>query len=216
MDSKVFEKHQRLMKFPPAQLTYIVYRRLIEQGVGPVRLWLRDKIARRMTGFSPREISEVEPGLYVGGQHTRGGLARMLAEGIGAVVNMREESDDAAREAAPEHYLWLPTTDDHAPTPEDLARGVGFITDHIAAKRGVYLHCASGVGRAPTMAAAYLVSKGMEVEAAWDAIRARRPFIRPTPLQIEAVAAYAAQRLAAKVESEPESEPEMKAETEPA
>ena len=212
MDSKTFEKHQRLMKFPPAQLVYIVYRRLIEQGVGPMRLWLRDKIARWMTGFSPREISEVEPGLYVGGQHTRGGLARMLAEGIGAVVNMREESDDAEREAAPEHYLWLPTTDDHAPTPKDLARGVGFITEHVAAKRGVYIHCASGVGRAPTMAAAYLVSTGMAPEAAWAAIRARRPFIRPTPPQVEAVARYAAQRMAAHTESEPE----MKAETEPA
>ncbi len=218
MDSETFEKHQRLMKFPPAQLTYIVYRRLIEQGVGSVRLWLRDKIARRMTGFSPREISEVEPGLYVGGQHTRGGLARMLAEGIGAVVNMREESDDAEREAAPEHYLWLPTTDDHAPTPEDLTRGVGFITEHVAAKRGVYIHCASGVGRAPTMAAAYLVSTGRAPEAAWAAIRARRPFIRPTPPQIEAVATYAAQRMAANAEPEPESEsePEMKPEAEPA
>ncbi len=208
MDSETFEKHQRLMKFPPAQLTYIVYRRLIEQGVGPMRLWLRDKIARRMTGFSPREISEVEPGLYVGGQHTRGGLARMLAEGIGAVVNMREESDDAEREAAPEHYLWLPTTDDHAPTPEDLTRGVGFITEHVAAKRGVYIHCASGVGRAPTMAAAYLVSTGRAPEAAWAAIRARRPFIRPTPPQIEAVATYAAQRMAANAEPAPPPEPE--------
>ncbi len=207
LDSETFERHQRLMKFPPAQLTYIVYRRLLEQGVGPMRLWLRDKIARRMTGFSPQEISEVQPRLYVGGQHTRGGLARMLAAGIGAVVNMREESDDAEREAAPEHYLWLPTTDDHAPTPENLARGVSFITEHLATERGVYIHCASGVGRAPTMAAAYLVSTGMDPEAAWAAIRARRSFIRPTPPQIEAVAAYAAQRLAAMAESEQEQEP---------
>jgi protein-tyrosine phosphatase len=203
------------MKFPPAQLAYIVYRRLLEQGVEPMRLWLRDKIVRRMTGFSPREISEVQPRLYVGGQHTRRGLTRMLADGIGAVVNMREESDDAKRGAAPEHYLWLPTTDDHAPTPEDLARGVGFITEHIAAERGVYVHCASGVGRAPTMAAAYLVSTGLKPAAAWSAIRARRPFIRPTPPQIEAVATYAAQRMVSKAESEPEQEPETRPSPDP-
>ena len=64
------------------------------------------------------------------------------------------------------------------------------------------------------MAAAYLVSTGMAPEAAWAAIRARRPFIRPTPPQVEAVATYAAQRMAAN--AEPAPEPEMKAETEPA
>jgi protein-tyrosine phosphatase len=91
-----------------------------------------------------------------------------------------------------DHYLWLPTTDDHPPGLEDLERGATFIAGQIEAGRGVYVHCASGVGRAPTMAAAYLVSAGMSVDAAWETIRRGRPFIRPTPPQIEVIRQFEA------------------------
>ena len=42
------------------------------------------------------------------------------------------------------------------------------------------------------MAAAYLVHKGATAEAAWETIRRVRPFIRPTPPQIEVIAESAA------------------------
>ncbi len=111
----------------------------------------------------------------------------MRAWGISAVVNMRAEVDDAARGLALEHYLWLPTVDDAVPSLEELQRGADFIAAQIAAKRGVYIHCAAGVGRAPLMAAAYLVSTGMSPEIAWSTIRRRRAFVRPTPPQIAAL-----------------------------
>jgi protein-tyrosine phosphatase len=192
MESKVFERHARLSAFPPAQLVYIIYRRLLEHGVRTTFLWVQDKILRRMFGFSPPHISQVLPHLYVGGQHRRRGLTRMRALGISAVVNMREESDDVQRGVALDHYLWLPTTDDTPPTMEDLSRGAAFIAAQIAAGRGVYIHCAAGVGRAPVMAAAYLVRTGMEPAQAWETIRQGRPFIRPTPPQIATLAAFGA------------------------
>ena len=133
----------------------------------------------------------MQPLLYVGGQHRRRGLERMRSWGITAIVNMREESDDAARGLALDHYLWLPIPDDSAPSPDMLRCGVEFIAAQIAAGRGVYIHCASGVGRAPLMAAAYLVSTGMSAEEAWTTIRRSRPFIRPTPPQLEALVAFA-------------------------
>lgn len=191
MDSKIFDRHQRLEAFPPAKLFYILYRRFVEHGLGVTGLWLRDKVARRLHGHSPAKLSRVIKRLYVGGQQNRRGLNKMREAGIDAVVNMREESDDAARRRAGEHYLWLPTTDDAPPTLEDLEKGAVFIEDHIQAGRGVYVHCASGVGRAPTMAAAYLVSKGMTPKEAWEKIRESRPFIRPTPPQIEVVERFA-------------------------
>jgi hypothetical protein len=120
----------------------------------------------------------------------------MRDEGITAVVNMREEADDAERGVSLDHYLWLPTTDVAAPTLEDLARGVAFVAAQHDAGRSVYIHCASGVGRAPTMAAAYLVHRGASPEEAWDAIRRTRPFIRPTPPQISVLQAFAASPLA--------------------
>ncbi len=193
MDEAVFERHQQLESLPPVKLLYILYRRLIEQGLGSTALWIVEKISRRLGGVSPAATSHVYPGLYVGGQQDKRGLARMREQGIDAVVNMRNESDDAERGVAPKHYLWLPTIDDAPPRIEDLERGVTFIAEHRAADRGVYVHCASGVGRAPTMAAAYLVSKGMTPEEAWTTIERARPFIRPTPPQSEVIESYARQ-----------------------
>jgi len=196
MEQAIFEKQTRLKTFPPFVLVYIIYRRFLEQGVRATYLWIQDKIARHTRGFSPPHISQVKPDLYVGGQHKRRGLGQMRDLGIVAVVNMREESDDAERGVALDHYLWLATTDDTPPTLRDLERGVAFIGHHIAAGHGVYIHCAAGVGRAPMMAAAYLVHTGMSAALAWDAIRQVRPFIRPTPSQIAALAAFAEQHKA--------------------
>ncbi len=203
MQDAVFENHERLKGCAPALLVYILYRRLVEQGVRPTWLWLTDKLVRRMRGFSPPAISQVAPKVYVGGQHSHHGLAAMRALGIDAVLNMREESDDAARGVALDAYLWLPTTDDAAPTLEDLEQGALFIEEQVAAGRGVYVHCASGVGRAPTMAAAYLVRGGATPEEAWRAILAGRPFVRPTPPQVEIIQAFAHRRAAARASQGP-------------
>ncbi|MBN1260828.1 MAG: dual specificity protein phosphatase family protein [Anaerolineae bacterium] len=194
MEQNVFEIHQRLNTFPPAKLVYIVFRRLKEQGFLPTFLWIGEKIARPFLGSSPRRLSQVHPLLFIGGQHRKRGLRRMQAWGIRAVVNMREESDDAAHSIAGEHYLWLPTPDDAVPSLEALQRGAAFIAEQIAAGRGVYVHCAAGVGRAPLMGAAYLVTTGMTPAAAWQTIRSARPFIRPTPPQIEVIETFAASR----------------------
>ena len=194
MEPGVYVLHERLKSFPPAQMVYIIYCRLVEHGIYATYLWITDKLLRRVKGFSPPNISEVIPGLYVGGQQTKRGLHQMRALGITAVVNMREESDDAARGVALDHYLWLPITDDAAPELEDLERGSHFIEAQLFAGRGVYVHCAAGVGRAPTQAAAYLVYMGKTPDDAWSIVRDGRPFIRPTPPQIDVIKAYARYR----------------------
>jgi hypothetical protein len=42
------------------------------------------------------------------------------------------------------------------------------------------------------MAAAYLISRGRTEEDAWAVIRASRPFVRPTPPQLEQIERFAA------------------------
>jgi protein-tyrosine phosphatase len=117
----------------------------------------------------------------------------LAAQGLTADVNMRSEFDDATRGIAPGAYLWLPTHDDHAPTPEQLRTGVAFIRQVIEQGGKVYVHCGSGVGRAPTMAAAYLVSTGLSADQAWALIRKTRPFIKPTRPQLAALEQFAAE-----------------------
>jgi protein-tyrosine phosphatase len=107
---------------------------------------------------------------------------------------MRIEFDDQEAGIAPQRYLYLPTVDDTAPSIEHLREGVAFIEQVTAQGGGVLVHCGSGVGRAPTMAAAYLVHTGLAPEQAWARIREVRPFIRPTDPQVAQLERFSAQQ----------------------
>jgi len=52
------------------------------------------------------------------------------------------------------------------------------------------------VGRAPTLAAAYLISTGMTLDEALATIRRTRPFINITPPQMALLVEYEAQQRA--------------------
>jgi len=104
------------------------------------------------------------------------------------------EFDDRETNIAPGSYLYLPVVDDEPPSLEQLSEGIRFLDQVMAAGGSVYVHCSAGVGRAPTMAAAYLVSIGMTPAEAWETIRIKRPFIRPKPAQVAQVERFASQR----------------------
>jgi hypothetical protein len=171
----------------------ILWQRLAKQGLKVTAWWAADHAVRIVSGAPIRSVSEIQPHLHLGGQYRRRGWRRLESRGITAVVNMRIEVDDRLLGIAPERYLHLLVEDDHAPSLEQLRTGVDFISKEIARGGAVYIHCGSGIGRAATMAAAYLVSTGFAEEEAWAQIRAVRPFIRPTPVQLEQLHRFAAQ-----------------------
>ena len=170
----------------------ILWQRLTRQGLGTTAWWAADHLVRIITGANIHRLSRITPGLHVGGQYRRRGIRRMQQRGITAVINMRQEFDDEAAGIAFPHYLYLPTVDDRAPTAEHLRLGASFIADELEQGGQVYVHCGSGIGRAATMAAAYLVTTGLSPEEAWAKIREARPFIRPTPPQIDRLEEFAA------------------------
>lgn len=165
----------------------ILISRLREQGLWVTLLWLVDHALRLLTGMSPPRTSRIAPNLYLGGQHYRHGLARMANLGISATVSLRESSDDRDRRVSLGRHLWLPTTDDTPPTLRQLGEASAFIGQVLHEGAGVYVHCLSGVGRAATTVAAYLVSTGLTPEQSWATIRRVRPFVRPSPAQKAAV-----------------------------
>jgi predicted protein tyrosine phosphatase len=169
----------------------ILWDRLTGQGIRVTALWAADHLVRIVTGAPMQSVSQITPRLHVGGQYRHRGWERLTSRGVAAVVNMRVEFDDAATGIAPQRHLYLPTVDDAPPSLEDLHAGVDFIAQEIGNGRGVYVHCGSGVGRAPTLAAAYLVSTGLTPDQAWARIRAVRPFIRPQPQQVARVGQFA-------------------------
>ncbi|MBI5666974.1 MAG: dual specificity protein phosphatase family protein [Chloroflexi bacterium] len=167
-------------------------QQVLKQG-----LWLTvvesvEQVARLITGAPTLRFSRVTPQLHVGGQHLPHGWPILKRRGITAVVSLRGEYDDYAAGIAPSRYLYLPTVDNHAPPLAYLVQGATFIREEVERGGRVYIHCWEGVGRAPTMAAAYLVSIGFTPAQAWQLIRTARPFIRPTLAQIEQVERFAA------------------------
>jgi len=98
---------------------------------------------------------------------------------------MQVEFDDAEHGLALANYCHLPTVDDTPPTIEDMNKGIAFITDAVRNGGKVYIHCSAGVGRAPTMAAAYFLSKGHNLNEAVNMIKQVRPFINIMTPQME-------------------------------
>ena len=168
-----------------ARTPSIFARRLKRDGLRTTLLWLYGRGIPALTGAPMVKYSLVAPGVLVGPQHRQAGLRRLAAMGVRYCVNMRTEFDDAEHGLAPEHYCHLPTVDDEAPTLEQLRRGVEFVEQAVSAGESVYIHCGGGIGRAPTMAAAYFISRGYTLDEAIALIRETRPFIHIMPPQLD-------------------------------
>jgi hypothetical protein len=169
----------------------ILVWRLRYQGLAATFTWAWTRVYLWLMGRPVLRYCQITPELYVGGRMNARGWRRLAAQGLTASLNMRSEFDDAVYGLGPEDYLWLPTDDDHAPTLDQLRQGVGFIRATLERGGRVYVHCASGVGRAPTMAAAYLVSTGLTPGEALALIRKTRPFIKPMAVQVAALEQFA-------------------------
>ena len=165
-------------KFKPPNLGKRIVK-FVRTGPRAIRLRLEDDLHRRTYGASRQKHSEITPQLHVGGQHRRKGYRRLLKRGITAIVNMREAKySDEKKGIGGERHLHLPTIDHTPPSLKDLRRGVAFIAEEIEVHGGkVYIHCRAGCGRAPSMAAAYLISTGMSRKEALKFIKKKRPFI---------------------------------------
>jgi protein-tyrosine phosphatase len=161
-----------------------------------------DKFGRKLLGRPIWRYSWITPQILLGGQPARRVWPALAALGVKGVINLRAEYDyldRLARTTDQVRYLHLPTVDNTAPTLEQLAEGVRFMREILSKDGKVYIHCWEGLGRGPTMVAAYLVSTGLTPDEAWDYIRTVRPFIRPVPAQRAQLQAFAEQYAAAEL-----------------
>ena len=163
-------------------------------STGPRAILLRfiDQAYRKIGGAPLWRLSQVTPQLFLGGQHYRRGWQAMQARGITAIVNLREAKfSDAAKGIGGERHLHLATVDNTPPTVADLMRGAALIGDEIQRGGKVYIHCGVGVGRAPTMTAAFLMTTGLSAEEALRQIKKARPFVHLTDEQRDALDEFA-------------------------
>ena len=164
------------------QFTSLQYG-LFLQGPYVVVTGLWDFAVRAWTGAPMVRFSQITPQIIVAGQYQERGWKVLSKRGVTASVNLRLEFDDEAAGIAPARHLRLIVEDNTPPTLDQLRQGVKFISEEVERGGMVYIHCAAGIGRAPTMAAAYFISTGLTPAQAWAKIKRVRPFIRPTPGQ---------------------------------
>lgn len=100
--------------------------------------------------------------------------------------------EDHRAEEPPETkiYLWLPTKDHHPPSFDQMHTGVATIREMVVRKLKIYIHCRNGHGRAPTLAASYLISQGKSLTEAIEFIRGKRPSIHLQDSQLQALANF--------------------------
>ena len=135
----------------------------------------------------------MEEAIWVGGLPTPGRLRVLIRDHrVTRFICLTAESepDVAMREAG--DVLWLPTPDFGAPTPQQLRDGCDFLAAGRADRRVTLLYCGSGVGRAPTLYAAWCISsKSESVELVLSTMRAARPVVALTQVQMQALRAWA-------------------------
>jgi len=140
------------------------------------------------------DMTLIDDGLYVGGAldikaeliGSRGHFLDFLPDGIDAILNLREEYQDATGNRLPYAYMWLPIPD-AAPAPDLkwLALAVRFIENMVIHNKSVLVHCAAGRSRSPFVAVAYLMKKLKLPAAQTIALVASKQQIDPNPAFVQ-------------------------------
>lgn len=112
----------------------------------------------------------------------------LISKGVRADISLEKDRTDAPDGV--DYFLWLPTENMKPPTPKDFEIGVKFLDFLISNKIKTFIHCKNGHGRAPTLFAAYLISRGMSVQEAIKLIATKRPVIHLTESQMQALSEF--------------------------
>ncbi|MFZ2167658.1 MAG: dual specificity protein phosphatase family protein [Minisyncoccia bacterium] len=156
---------------------------------------MRNKIADGIThvlGMHGFDYSQVTDEVFIGtNMCCQFGFAKeLLTKGVYADVSLEEDKVDAP--LGVEYFVWLPTVDGEAPTPDKFAFGVETLEFLAARHIKTFIHCKNGHGRAPTLFAAYLIKQGMSLDAAISLLKEKRPVIHFSESQMKGLHAFEA------------------------
>lgn len=110
---------------------------------------------------------------------------KLKKEGIMADISLEENRLDAP--FGVKFYVWIPVKDHTAPAPDQLEFGVAVLQKLVAMGKKVYVHCQNGHGRAPTLVAAYIITKGKSPIEAETFIKSNRSSIHLGEIQRQAL-----------------------------
>jgi nicotinamidase-related amidase len=201
-----------------AQLRYAVHTLSFDESSRLQKQWAlysaclaAQEITHRMSStgrlridWLPQELTApgrigltLAPGRRDQGRRLEDDLSVLRAEGVTAVLCLLTPDElvhygiegliEAYRGAGIE-ALHVPTMDGRVPNEGELGGAVAWIGERTARGQRVLVHCAGGLGRAGTVAACWLRSRGLDAEQAIRAVRdCRSPRAIETPAQETAI-----------------------------
>jgi atypical dual specificity phosphatase len=123
---------------------------------------------------------------------TNDDLAALRNCGVRVIINLTERRHDAdALRSLEMREVHLPVPDFTAPSPSTLDAAIESFTAANDQGQAVAVHCLGGLGRTGTVVAAWLVTQGLDADAAIDRVRAIRPGSIETASQEQAVRDFA-------------------------
>ena len=160
----------------------------------------------RNGGVDRVSLPDSPGGLFLCGKHfvgpdPEGAIARV---GATVVVCLSEEPelDDRYPEYVswlrvnqPARAVWFPIPDLHAPAVDDAEQMLEQLRARLEDGATLLVHCGAGIGRAGTIAAALLITMGLELDDALATVAAHRPTAGPeVGAQADLLTALAAAR----------------------
>jgi protein-tyrosine phosphatase len=145
----------------------------------------------RHTEHPKFEYNQITKYIYIGTNQccTAHFRRALLNKGVKADISLEAERIDAPWGVS--YFLWLPVKDHTVPSQQQLKIGAASIDELVKNNIKTYIHCKNGHGRAPSLVAAYLITKGKTVKEAIASIKKKRPSIHPNPKQINALKQFA-------------------------
>ena len=143
------------------------------------------------------DLSWITDDLAVGGCFPAGRAASLARRhGIGAIVDVRVEACDDAKELAAcgMRFLHLPTDDLQGVSQPMLDDGVAFARQMAADRRKLLIHCAHGIGRSATLALCVLADCGLQPLDALRLAKDARGKVSPSRAQYDAWSAWLRRR----------------------
>ncbi len=156
---------------------------LIEELMKADDRWF-DQLQRNLTELSNhrgRPADEIVPGIWIGDYNDANNPDFIRKNKIGIILNLAKELDD--HHVVPGVQLVKVGLDDGTmANPGLFDKAADVISNAVAAKNPILVHCAAGISRSSTAVITYLMQhKGKGWRAALKMLKAKRPIINPHP-----------------------------------